>query len=144
MTTTINGKDYELSRLDIFQEFDLSSKLSPVLAIMALQNDRGVLEKTFARSFTAMCTNMDTEMKNEVLSAALVGVRRKDGDGWAPIFVNGRIMYQDINMDTVLKLLWQLIINHKMLDFFATAPSSSQEQAPAQQPPTGSGPSEIG
>lgn len=128
--STINGKEYRLPTLDVFQEFALASKLSPILSMMSLQEDRTVLARKFPQAFTALAVNMPRQDKDEVLAVALTGVTRQEPGSavWAPVYVNGRIMYQDISMQVVLQLMWELIVAHKLIDFFSEDPSSSTDQ----------------
>lgn len=140
----ISGKEYRTPTLDIYQEFALASKISPVLAMMSLSEDKSKLEARFPQAFTSLVQNMTREDKDEIIKTSLTGVHRKDGDTWAPVMVSGRIMYRDIDIRVAMKLLWEIIVAHKLIDFFAIDPSTSTEQPGESPASSGSGTSSAG
>lgn len=126
----INGIEFRIPTLDIFQEFAFASKISPILSMMSLQEDRSVLEAKFPQAFTALTGDMRMSRadKDEVISLCLSGVSRVDNGVSSPVLVGGRLMYQDMSLDTVLKIVWQVIVQHKLIDFFSTPHSSLTDQ----------------
>lgn len=136
---TIDGKEYQIPTLDVMQEFALASKLSRILSMMSLQQDRSVLAAKFPQAFTALAgeLQMTREDREEMFSLCLSGVKRQEGGVWAPVVVNGRMMYKDMGLRVVLAIIWEIIIAHKMIDFFAVDPSASSEQ-PEEQTSSGS------
>lgn len=127
----INGKEYRLPILDPFQEFALASKISPILGLMSLQEDRNILAAKFPQSFTALTGDMrmSREDKDEVLRLCMTGVLRGEpGGSFSPVMVNGMFMYKDMNLSTILQIVWQVIVDHKLIDFFSDPHSSSTDQ----------------
>ena len=125
--TMINGKEYRIPALDIFQEFSFASKISPILSMMSLQEDRSILEAKFPQAFTALAGDlkMSRSDTDEVIGICLNGVQRVENGHSSPVMVSGRIMYQDMTMQTVLKIMWHVIMEHRLIDFFSTDPSNS-------------------
>lgn len=138
--TTINGKEYRLPHLDVFDQFALASKISPILTMMSLNDDKSRLEKKFPQAFAALSQNMSREDKDEILQCGLRGARRQEPGSltWSPVMVNGRLMYDDIDMSVVLRILWEVIEAHKLLDFFGEGPSTSTDQLEDQRASSGS------
>lgn len=137
----INGTEYRLPELDPFQSFALASKISPILGLMALQEDRVVLAARFPQSFTALAGDMrmSREDKDEVLRLCLSGISRGEtGGSFSPIMVNGHMMFKDIDMSVMLKLVWETIVQNKLIDFFSDAHSNSTEQPGGQAASSGS------
>lgn len=139
--SNISGKEYRLPELDPFQAFALASKISPILGLMALQEDRTVLEAKFPQSFTALAgtMQMSREDKDEVLRLCLTGVMRGEAGGsFSPIMVNGMMMFKDIDMSVMLKLVWETLVQNKLLDFFSDPHSKLTDQPGGQAASSGS------
>lgn len=133
-TITIRDKLYEVPRLDLFQQFDLTSKLSPILGVMSMQKDVQTLERGFPQAFTAMVGQMPREEKDAMISTIMSGVKRQETGGvWASVMVSGRMQYQDVDITVMLKILWAVIVEHKMVDFFSGDPSTSTEAQDVQE-----------
>jgi hypothetical protein len=143
---TIDGKEYLIPTLDVFQEFALASKLSRILSMMSLQKDRSVLEAKFPAAFAALAgeLQMTKEDRDEMFMLCLSGVRRSEGGVMSPVIVNGRLMYQDMNMSVVLRIIWEIIVAHKLIDFFDVDPSKSTDQPEGQPESSGSSTRAVG
>lgn len=131
MIKEISGKKYRLPDLDIFQEFALASAISPVLTMMSLSTDKAKLESRFPQSFTALIGNMgmDARAKEDLIRTCLAGVKRDENSAFVDVLSpEGRIMYNDMNLTIVLRIVWEVLVKHKLIDFFIEPRSSSTEQ----------------
>ena len=130
MLIEISGKKYRLPQLDVFQQFALASTISPILTLLSFQEDRSKLSEKFPQAFTMLTGEMSLtrEAKDEIIRMCLSGVARQEGGAFAPVMVNGRMMYQDMSLDVVLGLIFQILLHHKLFDFFSATHSSSVEQ----------------
>lgn len=141
MIKEISGKKYRLPDLDIFQEFALASTISPVLTMMSMSTDRAKLEAKFPQSFTALMGNMgmDRRAKDEILKTFLTGVTRDENSAFLPVLSpTGELMYADMNLTIVLRIGWEILVKHKLIDFFTESLSSSKEKPGAKPVSSGS------
>lgn len=141
MLKEINGKKYRLPTLDVFQEFALASTISPILSLLSLQTDRTKLAAKFPQAFVALTGEMglSRQAKDEIIRMCLTDVMRDENSAFAPVMVNGQLMYQDMNLDVVLRLVWEILIEHKLIDFFSGTHSKSTEQPGESKASSGSG-----
>lgn len=141
MLKEINGKKYRLPTLDIFQEFALASTLSPILSLMSLQTDKSKLAERFPQAFAALIgqVGMSRQEKDELIRMCMAGVTRDENNVFAPVMVNGQIMYADININVVLTIMWEILVAHKLIDFFSEPHSNSTEQPGGSKVSSGRG-----
>lgn len=135
----VRGKEYAVRDLPLTTQFSLSAKLSPVVALMALQEDRAELRRTFPKSFTALCETMSVQDQQWVLDTCLGTVLRIEPNvPPAKVWVGGMPAFQEIDMSTMLELVWEVIEHHKIIDFFSVDPSKSTTQLEGQPGSSGS------
>jgi hypothetical protein len=146
MITEINGHKYRLPQLDVFQEFALASTISPILSLMSLQEDKTKLAAKFPQAFTALTGEMglSRQVKDEIIQTCLSGVLREENAAWLPVMVNGQIMYQDVRMTVVLRIVWEILVQNRLIDFFSDPHSNSTEQPAAKPASSGSGTRKTG
>jgi hypothetical protein len=136
----VRDHDYVVRSLPITTQFSLSAKLAPVVALMSLQSDRAELRRTFPKSFTALCETMSVQDQQWVLDTCLGCVLRTEpGMPPAPAWIGGMPAFQDIDMGTMLELVWEVIEHHKIIDFFSVDPSRSTAPRDDQTTSSGSG-----
>jgi hypothetical protein len=141
MITEISGKKYRLPQLDVFQEFALASTISPILSLLSLQTDKTKLAAKFPQAFTALTGEMglSRQAKDEIIQMCLSGVLREESSAWLPVMTNGQIMYQDMGLSVVLRIVWEILVQNKLIDFFSDPHSNSTEQPAGKQASSGSG-----
>lgn len=146
MITEISGRKYRLPQLDVFQEFALASTISPILALLSLQTDRVKLADKFPQSFTALAGEMglSRQAKDEIIQMCLTGVLREESAAWLPIMSGGQMMYQDIDLKTSLRIVWEILVQHKLIDFFSDPHSNSTGQLVGKPASSGSGTRKTG
>lgn len=116
------GQSYKASKLDARSQFHIARRLAPVFAELS-----GVMDSD-TQSVVASVASAIAELKDDdadyVIFGLLKAVQRKaqQGLGWAQVTANNVIMFDDIDMATMLYLVWQaLMVNFQ--DFFAALPS---------------------
>lgn len=62
-----------------------------------------------------------------VLKTCLGVVKRKDGSGWAPVMRKDQLMYEDINLVSMIRIAVE-VIKDNLSDFFSDLPSNFKEQ----------------
>ena len=121
----INNIEYNFTPLNVFEVFEVARVLAPVLTFMSLQRDREQLRTGFPQAFCGLVQDYDKSQLDRIWSTCLSHVTRRDGDGYAPIYVNGQVTYSDIDILVLLSLLWEVIVVNKILDFYAAPPLKS-------------------
>lgn len=121
----INDKEYNITPMSVFEVFEIARVLAPVLTFLALQTDRDKLRAGFPQAFCGLVQDYDKPQLDRVFATCLPHVSRQDGDGYAPVYVNGQLAYGDIDISTMLLLICEVVIQNKLLDFYAAPPSRS-------------------
>jgi hypothetical protein len=127
MTTIVQVKDarYQIGRLSAMQQFHLARRLAPVLAAMGIsmaQLQRGGTADL--SDFTEMLgpvadvlAKMSDEDANYIIYTALGVVTREQGpDKWAQVCVQSNMMFADIQMPEMLRLVVETL-QVNLLDF---------------------------
>jgi hypothetical protein len=122
----MNGKSYQVRKIDVFDQLALTAKLSLVLATIGEQKDKSLIIENFAKFFVAFAANMTKEDLREIFQLALTSVYRRMGS-WQPIYKNGQMLFQDIDLKGMLGLVWKVIEVNKLDDFFTIQVSNPQE-----------------
>ena len=114
----LEGKQYQVRRIDVFSQLSLVAKLSMVLATVSEQKDKELLISNFAKFFAAFAASMSKEDLNEIFKLSLSSIYRRNKTTWQPIYKNGAMLFQDIDLKTMLNLVWRVIEVNKLNDFF--------------------------
>lgn len=119
-TTDINGQTYRLGKLGALPQFHISRRLSPLLAVagtslagLKLSLDTDVSEfASILEPVTEIIAKMPEEDVNYILFTCLNVVARKQGEQWAPITRTGQLMFEDIDMPTMLQIVFGVLKNN--------------------------------
>lgn len=117
----IKGVTYRAEKLDAFAQLHVSRKIAPivplVLPVLGMLQARGLdgigqdmgavseILAPLANAFAAMPKD-DADM---VVVACLSVVLRKDGSTYSRVYRDGRMMFQDIELDVMLPLIVHVI-----------------------------------
>jgi hypothetical protein len=121
----VDGKTYQVRRINVFDQLSLVSKLSLVLATIGEQHDKSLIIQNFAKFFAAFAANMTKADLDEIFRLALTPILRRVTTTWQPIYKNGNLVFQDIDLKGMLTLVWKVVEVNKLDDFF-TIPASNQ------------------
>lgn len=121
----LNGHNYRIQRLDVFQCYDLASRLAPVCGILAMSKDRAAMIEGFPRALASLTGGMSSDERRNSLHIALAAVSRVEGDSVVPVCVDGVMQYQDIEMTDMLRLVCEVLVVNKIIDFFSVPESKS-------------------
>lgn len=135
----INNQEYTFTPMSVFEVFEVARVLAPVLTFLALQSDREKLRAGFPQAFCGLVQDYDKPQLDRVFATCLPHVMRSDAGGHAPIYVNGQISYSDIDVTVLLLLICEVVVQNKLLDFYAAPPSKSTGAQGVQAGSTGSG-----
>lgn len=132
MEFELEGRTYRASTIDARKQFHIVRRLAPVLGELAPALQGTVKGDGLAAipPLANAIANLSDDDADYVLFGLLAVVSRKQdqGLGWGPVCAGTAIMYEDINMVTMLKLAWQAF-QFNMSGFFAALPSDLKEAA---------------
>ena len=114
----VNGKNYRIQKLSVFDQLTLVAKLSLILATIGEQHDKSVILQNFAKFFAAFAANMSKTDLDEIFRIALSAIHRRVVTQWQPIYKNGSMLFQDIDLKDTLTLVWHVVEVNKLDDFF--------------------------
>ena len=124
---SVGRHKYRIEPLSVFDQFDIARRVAPVLSLMTTQKDREKLKEGFARAFVTLSSGLSREDGQTILAICLGKVSRRDTVGFAPVQSAGQIMYSDIDMQQMLELVWHVLAQSKVIDFFDVPVSDLKE-----------------
>ncbi|MEI2267155.1 phage tail assembly chaperone [Erwinia sp. CGal63] len=119
MEFTIDEKSFRIAKLDVFQQLKVSRKLLPLLAglLSEIQTVKSaaaagdyfqVLEKALP-AIAHSLAEMSEEDTNAILHPCLAVVSRQQAKSWVPIFSQGVLMFDDLDLITMLRLVLRVV-----------------------------------
>jgi hypothetical protein len=124
---------YRSVRMNVFDQQTVASKLGGVLLLMG--NGEEAKEKptpeAFVRAFCALSADMRKQDSDLVMGLCLAGVTRKQpGEvGWAKVMATpGVLAFEDINLNEMLLIVWHVLKQHRIPDFFTEPRSPSKDK----------------
>ncbi|MDF0491601.1 hypothetical protein PX554_26150 [Sphingomonas sp. H39-1-10] len=108
-TTEINGVTYRLAKLSALDQFHILRRIMPIVGALGA---KGAQEHVLAA--LSQLSDEDAEF---VLNRCLAGATRQNGDNWARFYIDGRLMFDDINLPTMLQLAFETL-KGPLSDFF--------------------------
>lgn len=141
MEVEIKGIRYSLAKLSVFDQLKVSRKLLPVLAGMLADfqvlreasqggNMSRAMETVLPKIADAVAV-MSEEDTNAVIHPCLAVVSRRHGkDTWVPVFRDGVLAFDDIDLMTMLQLVGR-VVGDSLGNFLPASPASVTE---GQQP----------
>lgn len=123
MELPIEGETYRIGKLDAFKQFHITRRLAPILfalgqGMSSLAPEKQVTEgaeqvvqagaeeaifKAF-RPIADVLAKMSDEDTEYVLAQCLNVCSKQQGSGWAPVRVAGRLMFEDMSMQVMMRL----------------------------------------
>jgi len=138
MEFDIKDIPYRTARLGVFEQLKVSRKLLPVLAGIASDIDgiksvaaRGNLSQALETALPKIAnalSDMSDDDVNAILHPCLAVVSRQQGKGWVPVFTQGTLMFDDLDLMTMLKLVAR-VVEESLGNFLPERPAS--ETAPS-------------
>lgn len=140
MDFEIKGKQYRAAKLSVFDQLKVSRKLLPLIAKLvsdasmlraAAQNKDASKEQLFSVLETILpkiadvLADMPDETVNSILYPCLSVVARKSDMGnWTPVFSDGSLMFDDIDLFSMLNIAGRVVADN--LGNFLPAPPTSE------------------
>lgn len=136
-TIEIAGHEYLIGKLDAFAQFHVQRRLAPILTEMGISvrelAARGVdfdnqpddVLVTIMSGVMRVISKMSDEDSEYVLRVCCSVVRRKDSGGLQNILTQGRFQYDDINMQVMVQLAFE-VCRENLSGFFSTPLGGTQ------------------
>lgn len=131
MEFEIKGVNYRASKLSVFDQLKVSRKLLPVLAGMlgdfqtiksaAQGGDVYKALETALPKIADSLAEMSEEDTNAILFPCLSVVARQNGKVWAPVMVQGALMFDDIDLMSMLQIVGR-VVGDSLGNFLPAAP----------------------
>jgi hypothetical protein len=127
MEFEIDGHIYTVGKISTRIQFHIARRMATVLARVAS------VEMKDASSALPIIASAIGELSDAdadfVIFEALKCVSRKQekGLGWGPVSSGAELMYSDINMVAMLKLVWEAL-SYNMKDFFSALPQELKDE----------------
>jgi hypothetical protein len=121
---TVGGNKYLIKRLNTFEQFEIARKLSPVLAMLAMQTDKNKLAEHFPQAYCALTAGLDPADIERINRLVFGAVLREQQGHFVPVYVSGMLAFNDIDMQGMLELIWAVLDAHRLPDFFTGSLSS--------------------
>ena len=111
----VGGINYRIGKLPAMQQLHVTRRIGPVLATMgvsvlsAIESGK-MQDSEDSRMLDLMATAMDVvaHMTNDdveyVVNTCLAVTQRQQGERWAPVMNGQRMMFQDVDMRTMVQL----------------------------------------
>jgi hypothetical protein len=114
METTINDKQYRSGKLDAMKQFHIARRVAPALTgLVSAFSGAGASQEDFARALgplaDAVAQMPDADAEYVLGTCLAVVSRQTDPTTWAPIWREGRLVFDDIDLGTMIQLAAKVI-----------------------------------
>jgi hypothetical protein len=136
----IAGITYQVGKLNAFEQLHVARRLAPMLGDLVSifkqhpnlisdgESDGESAESRILELALGPLSHTFAKMSNEdvdfIVNTCLSACQRKQERGYAKVFVNGHLMFQDIQLDTLLGLTFA-VIEENLGSFFPTGRPAS-------------------
>lgn len=140
MEFEIKGIQYRTAKLSVFDQLKVSRKLLPVLAGVvsdfrtvqgkfAAGDTEDVLEDILPKIAQA-ASDLSDEDTNAIIYPCLSVVSRQHMKGWVPVFGQGVMAFDDIDLPTMLQLVARVVAD-SLGNFLRELPEAQTQDKPA-------------
>lgn len=140
MEFELKGQQYRTAKLNVFDQLKVSRKLLPILAGMMSDfqsiKDDALSGNAFKALDTALpkiadaLADMSEDDTNAIIFPCLSVVSRQHGKGWTPVFTQGQLMFDDIDLIVMLQMVGR-VVGESLGNFLPAAPASETQDLPA-------------
>lgn len=132
MEFEIKGKKYRSTKLGVFEQLKVSRKLLPVLAgiLGELKGGKITIESALPKIAQSVADLQEDDC-NAIIHPCLAVVLCENGKGFDAIFSGGQLMFDDIDLMTMLHIVARVIGDS--LGNFLQELQGSEKEPPAQE-----------
>jgi hypothetical protein len=126
---------YRIGSLDAIKQFHLARKLVPAqialgvsaadLAGLAKDSNEVAIMAAIMGPVAEVVAKMSEEDVNFILFTALAVVKRQQADKWASVMVNKQLMFEDLSMPHMFRLVLA-VIQENLSGFFVALPGVTE------------------
>ncbi|ARP90324.1 hypothetical protein CAL14_08515 [Bordetella genomosp. 9] len=114
METTINGKQYRIGRLSAMQQFHVARRVAPALTgLVSAFSGAAAEQADFAKALgplaDAVAQMPDADAEYVLGTCLSVVSRQTDPATWAPVWREGRLVFDDIDLKGMVQLAAKVI-----------------------------------
>ncbi|WP_439040337.1 phage tail assembly chaperone [Serratia bockelmannii] len=120
MEFEIKGQQYRAAKLNVFEQLKISRKLLPLLSgllseisvIRQLKSGQISIEdaiKTALPAIAQALSDISEDDSNAIIHPCLAVVSVQQGKSYAPIFNNGQLMFDDIDLMKMLEIVARVV-----------------------------------
>lgn len=143
MECSVKGHDYRVAKLSVFDQLKVTRKLLPVLAgtmsdfgsIRSLLPADGKIDgakfdalkpvfETLLPRIADELSSLTEDDTNAIIHPCLAVVSRKHMGGWTPVFNSGQLVFDDIDLLTMLQLVARVVAD-SLGNFLPVNPTSA-------------------
>ncbi|BDH45759.1 hypothetical protein TUM12370_18030 [Salmonella enterica subsp. enterica serovar Choleraesuis] len=133
MEFTVNGAGYRVAKLSVFDQLRVARKLLPVLApvVAELRSAQGAagMEAALPKIAVAI-SELSDDSVNAILFPCLAVVSRNHLKAWVPVFNDGLLAFDDIDLFTMLQLVARVVAD-SLGNFLHALPTSETAAVPS-------------
>lgn len=143
MEFDINNQSYRSNRLDAFAQLHVSRKLAPILpklmpVLSKLSSAKALTDnlEQMAELMTPLAEAFAIMPKDDVdmiITSCMSVVHRKQNTAWSPVMRNGVVMFDDIDLSTMLPMVVN-VIRDSLGNFISGLLSSQNMNSPENTP----------
>lgn len=141
MEFEINSQQYRATKLNVFDQLKVSRKLLPVLSgllgeikvIKQLKTGKITIDDALKTALPAVAqtlADLSEEDSNAIIHPCLAMVLRQQGNTYVPIFSNGQLMFDDIDLMGMLQIVAR-VVGDSLGNFLGELQEKAQEAPPA-------------
>lgn len=136
MDVNVGGNNYRIEPFaSVFTSFEVARELGQVLAGLAMMKkadpETKMAASQYAQAICALSADVNRSDVDRATELCLASVSREQAGGAAymPIVAPGtrRMMFADIDLMTMLELVWRVLEVNRLPDFFSAFPSALGE-----------------
>jgi hypothetical protein len=128
----VGGATYQVGKINALTQLHVGRRLLPAFVAVGIKaEDLGTRSHVGVADFmepaVKLMGSMSDEDVNYVLFRCLAAVKRKQGDRWAQITTGERLMFEDIDMPSMVRLT-AAVLQENLSGFFALLPAGKLSQ----------------
>lgn len=134
MEFAIDGVHYRTTRLSAMDAFHVARRFSMAIFMLAQLKER--TPDAMARSLVASSSGIPQNDADFVMSKCMATCSRQvTGGAYAPLAAStGDLMYNDLSLMTLMKILYYVLEDNSLISFFTIPPSATEVESPTTIP----------
>lgn len=134
MELTIKDAKYRVSKLGVFEQLRVARKLLPLLAEMAAdfqeaQDNPETAMQILLPKIADVISAMSEEDCDAIIHPCLRVVSREHMQAWVPVFAQGALAFDDIDLMTMLQLVARVVAD-SLGNFLQELPEAAMPELP--------------